>query len=118
APSPSPLRAWSSASEASSSSSSEDSGVAGCSFPSARASLHALSCLAFLFLLLSAFVSASSFRLFIFSAWRRLIRRCSGTGGLEGPHLNPCTTHPRWGQEKGTTRRTTPSNPTPTSEIG
>ena len=70
APSPSLLGAWSSASEASSSSSSEDSGVAGCGFPSTRASLHALSCLAFLVLFLSSFVSAASFRLFIFSAWR------------------------------------------------
>jgi len=75
--------------------------VAGYGFPSARASLHALSCLAFLFLFLSAFVSAASFRLFIFSAWRRLIRRCSGTGGLEVPHLNPCRTRPKMGSGKG-----------------
>src|SRR6185312_12270384 len=93
--------AWSSASEASSSSSSEDSGVAGCGFPSARANLHALSCLAFLFLFLSTFASAASFRLFIFSAWRRLIRRYSGTGGLELPHLNPCRTRPKMGSGKG-----------------
>ena len=44
--------------------------------------------------------SAASFRLFIFSAWRRLIRRCSGAGGLEMPHLHPCATHTKWGQGK------------------
>ena len=38
--------------------------MAGCGFPSARASLHALSCLAFLFLFLSTFASAASFRFF------------------------------------------------------
>ena len=69
--------------------------MAGCGFPSARASLHALSCLVFLFLYFSTFASAASFRLFIFSAWRRLIRRYSGAGGLEVLHLNPCKTHPR-----------------------
>src|SRR6185312_12018106 len=98
-------------------SSSEDSGVAGCGFPSARASLHALSYLAFLFLFLSTFASAASFRLFIFSAWRRLIRRCSGTGGFEMPLLNPYKARRRWSQERRATQRTPDSNSKLTREI-
>jgi len=87
-------RRWPSVSEASSSSSSVDSGVAGRGFPSERAILHALSCFAFRFLFLSAFASAASFRLFNFSACRRLIWRSSGTGGFEGCHFNPCKARP------------------------
>ena len=91
--------------------------MAGRGSPSARASLHALSCLAFLFLFLSTFASAVSFRLFIFSAWRRLIRRCSGTGGFEMPLLNPCKARPRWSQEKRATQCTPDSKSKLTGEM-
>ena len=91
--------------------------MAGYGFPSARVSLHALSCLAFLFLFLSTFASAASFRLFIFSAWRRLIRRCSGTGGFEMPLLNPCKAHTRWSQDRGATQHTADSKSKLTREM-
>src|SRR6185437_12433045 len=91
--------------------------MAGRGFPSTRASLHALSCFAFLFLFLSTFASAASFHLFIFSAWRRLIRHCSGTGGFEMPLLNPCKVRPRWSQEKRATQRTPDSKSKLTREM-